>query len=257
MLSRRHVVGPATVNRDLALLRNMLSKAVDWEYLKENAAKKIKPYPESSGRERYLSEDEIPRLLDACRHSANPILYEIVVTALNTGMRKGELRSLTWKDVDFERRIITARETKNKTVHHAQINDLLLPTLQTLWNSKPHSDYVFSKPDGTAYGNWRRSFETTCRRAGITDFCFHDLRHTYLSYLIMSGVGIRAAKELIGHKTMKMVLRYSHLSNAHLQAAANRLGEELGKFAPALDGQSRKASNINAPVAQTDRASDF
>ena len=225
--NRRKVVKPATVNRELALFRHMLSKAMDWEYLNKTPTRTVKLFKEPSGRIRYLSNGERERLLQECRCSDNSILYPTVLTALNTGMRKGELQGLTWDDVDFERRIITIRQTKNNEIRHIPIARGLLQVLQALLNEYPHSYYVFSKPNGTAYGDWKKSFRAACRRAGVKDFRFHDLRHTFASYLGMSGCNAFEIKALTGHKTLAMVDRYVHISNDQLKVAVERIGVRM------------------------------
>jgi len=219
---RREKVSVASVNRELALLKHMFHKAVDWEYLKTNPAQTVKLFKEPPGRLRYLLPEERDLLLKEC----SGILLVIVITALETGMRKGEMQNLKWKDVDFERRTITLTRTKNKEIRTLPISDTLLSVLQRLYLER-RGIWVFSKPDGKPYGNWRRSFETACKQAGIEDFLFHDLRHTFASYLVMSGVDIRTVQELMGHKDIKMTMRYSHLSKAHLLDAVNKVGTKM------------------------------
>lgn len=222
---RRERVSLASVNRELALLKHMLHKAVDWGYTKANPAQTVRLFKEPPGRLRYLLQEERELLLQECRG----MLYAIVVTALETGMRKGEMQNLTWKGVDFERRTITLVRTKNKEIRTLPISDILLPVLQRIYLER-RGACVFSKDDGKPYGNWRRSFETACRKAGIEDFRFHDLRHTFASYLVMAGVDIRTVQELMGHKDIKMTMRYSHLSKAHLLDAVNKVGTKLAQF---------------------------
>ena len=254
MQYRSKVVKPRTVNLELALLRHMLNKAVDWGYLKGNPAKRVKPFKEPPGRIRYLRRDEYDRLLSVCQ--LTPGLYEIVLTALETGMRKGELMSLTWDDVDLERGEITLKQTKNNKLRTIPISDTLCPLLEEL-SSKRLSSLVFTRPDGTLYGDPYARFQIACKRACIEDFRFHDLRHTFASYLVMGGVDIRTVQELIGHRTITMTMRYSHLSRTHLRDAVNRIRAGLGQTEEGLEGQSHKLSIDNAPVAQKDRASDF
>ena len=244
---------PATVNREFALLRHMLRKAVEWDYLSVSPARTVKPFKESPGRVRYLSDSERERLLGAC----SGMLKAVVLTALLTGMRKGELQGLTWDDVDFERREITLKRTKNNEVRVIPIGKDLLPVLHRLHNERPYSHYVFSKPDGRPYGNWRKAFTTACRQTGIKDFRFHDLRHTFASYLAMAGHSAFTIQRLMGHKTIAMAQRYTHLSQAHIRAAVDQIGAKVVQSEEGLDGQSRKLSNNVAPVAQKDRASDF
>ena len=232
MQKRKQEVKPASVNRELALLRHMLNKAVDWGDLETNPARKVKPFKEPPGRIRYLSNGERERLLEECKRSDNPLLYPIVLTALYTGMRKGELQRLTWDDVDLTERSIAVMQTKNNEVRHIPISDDLLPVLLALLNENPHSYYVFSTPDGNKpCGNWRRAFETACRRADVANFRFHDLRHTFASYLGMSGCNAFEIKALTGHKTLAMAARYTHISDVQLRTAVNKIRAKLGQRA--------------------------
>jgi integrase len=225
MQERRKTAQPATVNRELALLKHMLRKAVDWEYLQSNPARAIKLFKEPPGRIRWLNDGERERLLDECRRSVNPLLFSIVLTAIYTGMRKGELQRLTWDDVSFDAviPIITVKHTKNNETRYIPISESLLPVLRYLFNAIPIAHYVFSKPDGTAYGDWRKSFTSACKRAGVKDFRFHDLRHTFASYLGMAGCNVFEIKALTGHKTLAMVARYTHISDRRLKVAVDSI----------------------------------
>lgn len=231
LLRRGKNVGNATVARDLALIRFMFRKAVEWGYIKENPAQKIKAPKEPPGRSRWLKDSERERLLYFCKHSKNPLLYEIVLTGLNTGMRKGELQQLTWDDVDFSERVITLRKTKNNEIRHIPISKSLLPVLTELRYKNPHWHYVFSKPDGTAYGRWDHAFKSACKKSGIKDFRFHDLRHTFGSYLGMQGENAYVIKQLMGHKTLAMTDRYTHIDQPTLRAAVDAVGGKVGKTA--------------------------
>jgi len=163
-----------------------------------------------------LEKEEIRALLDACSDHLKPI----VVTALNTGMRKSEILGLKWPDVDLRQRIVYIYETKGGKSRKVDINDWLAETLIRR-RKHPESPYVFCNKDGIPYGNIRKSFESAKRRAGIKDFRFHDLRHTFASHLVMAGIGLKTVQELLGHQTYQMTLRYAHLSPDHRRAAVN------------------------------------
>ncbi len=210
-------VEPATVNRDVGCLKHMFNLAVDWELLKENRLLRVKKFKEPPGRTRYLKLDEIERLINNCA----PHLKPIVITALNTGMRRGEILSLKWRDVDLENRIITVIKTKNNETKQLPINQSLHDELLRLPKSK--NGYVFCDPMGQPIGDIKTSFNHAVKKTGLTDFHFHDLRHTYASHLAMIGVDIRSIQELLGHKDIKMTMRYSHLSNTHLMEAVRKL----------------------------------
>jgi len=230
MQEREKEVKPATVNREFALLRHMLRKAVEWDYLPVSPARTVKPFKESPGRVRYLSDSERERLLDACKHSDSDMLYPVVLTALLTGMRRGELQELTWDDVNFPEARITVRRSKNNETRHIPIHRDLLEVLAELRNRYPYAQYVFCKPDGKPYGNWRRAFETACRQAGVANFRFHDLRHTFGSYLGMKGCNAYTIMRLMGHKTIAMSARYTHISEEQLRAAVDGIGAKVVQF---------------------------
>lgn len=247
MERRKQTAKPATANREFSLLRHMLSKAVDWDYLKNNPAKRVKPFKEPPGRTRFLSQDECERLLDACKYTQG--LYEIALTALLTGMRKGKLMGLTWDNIDLERMEITLRKTKNNETRVIPIAEDLLPVLSGL-KAKTLGLLVFTRPDGTPYGDPHHRFERVCKLSGIEDFRFHDLRHTFASYLAMAGHSAFTIQRLTGHKTIAMAQRYTHLSESHTRAAIDQLGAKVVQSEDGLDGQSHKLRNYDAPVAQ-------
>lgn len=156
------------------------------------------------------------------------MLKSIVITALETGMRKGELQKLTWDAIDFERMIIKVIQTKNNESRILPISNTLLPVLDDLYIHRK-GEFIFSKTDGSIYGNWRKAFDTALTRVGIKDFRFHDLRHTFASYLVMADVNIRTVQVLMGHKTIQMTMRYSHLSQSHLLDAVNKIGTKMAQ----------------------------
>lgn len=210
-------IRPATVNREIACIKHMYTKAIEWDLTDKNPAKPVKLLPEENERVRWLRQEEAERLVDNCSKHLRPI----VITALNTGMRYGEIIRLRWNEVDFDNRIITILRTKNKEIRKVPINDYLLETLVEL-KKNLNCDMVFTykgKPVKTV----RRSFHSAKQAAGIEDFRFHDLRHTFASHLVMKGVDLMTVKELLGHKTMTMTLRYSHLSDEHKMNAVTKL----------------------------------
>ncbi len=216
---------PATVNRVLACLKHMFTKAVDWNMASEEALKqvrKVKFLKENNKRLRYLDVEECQRLIESCAEHLKPI----VTVALNTGMRRGEILGLRWDHVDLRHGFILIGTSKNGERREIPINT----TLEYLFKEMPHSiesKYVFVDKDGKPYKDVKRSFGTALRRAGISDFRFHDLRHTFASHLIMAGIDLISVKELLGHKTITMTLRYSHLAPEHKRKAVNTLDKVL------------------------------
>jgi len=144
------------------------------------------------------------------------------VTALNTGMRKGEILALCWKDVDLENRKVTVKKTKSNEIRVIPINQTLYQELSNL-SEGSDSEYIFSNGNGHRFGDIKKSFSAALRRAGIEDFHFHDLRHTFGSHLVMQGIDLKTVQQVMGHKEIKTTMRYSHLSPEYVQEAMERL----------------------------------
>ncbi|MDD5223188.1 MAG: site-specific integrase [bacterium] len=216
---------PASINRELALLKNMFNKAILWGKAKSNPMKGIKLFKESEGRINYLQENEIQKLLKACSRNTN--LHLIVLMALNTGMRRGEILKLKWEQIDWKEKIIHLYETKNGRTRHIPISDSLTEELKDFRLNNEGGEFVFSNCQGEPFKSFRKSFGNACREAGIHDFRFHDLRHTFASYLVMGGTDLVTVMELLGHRSFKMTLRYSHLSQDHKRDAVNYIGTIL------------------------------
>ena len=234
-IERLKTLSPASVNRELACLKHMLNKAIEWGILETNPAKRVRLLRENNQRFRYLAEEEIIKLYDSCADHLRPV----IVTAIFTGMRKSEILRLKWEDIDFKQKIIFVRDSKNNESREIPICDQLISTLRDL---KFKSPYVFARENGKPFICIKTAFQNAVKRAGIKDFRFHDLRHTFASHLIMSGVDLMTVKDLLGHKTINMTLRYSHLSPDHKRHAVNSLrffdGHNL--VTNAILGESRK-----------------
>ncbi|MBP9853519.1 MAG: site-specific integrase [Candidatus Omnitrophica bacterium] len=240
---RNEEVSSATVNRELATLKTMLSKAVAWGKLSSNPAQNVKFLKEPSGRLRFLEREEILKLLTNC----NKHMKSIVILALNTGMRKGEILGLKWRDIDIKRNIITILDTKNGEKREIYMNEQVKTALIRT-PKHPDSQFIFCKEDGKPRQDIRKSFFTALRKSGIKEFRFHDLRHTFASQLVMSGTDINTVRELLGHKDIRMTLRYSHLSPSYKQRAIDILGRKMDTFWTL--GQSQVISE-NSELSQT------
>lgn len=227
---KRRPLMPASVNKYVGALKHMITKAVDWEMMSEDQAKrvlKIKIIPENNRRLRYLSFDESSTLLNACDKHLKPI----VGFALNTGCRRGEILGLTWDRVDLKHGFILLDYTKNGKRREIPINSTVRSILQGIVR-RLDSQFVFVNPavdgngkllNGGRYFNLKKSFSTACRKAKILDFHFHDLRHTFASQLVMNGVDIVTVSKLLGHTSLTMTLRYAHLAPDHLKTAVDVL----------------------------------
>ncbi len=232
-------VAPATVNRELATLKTLFAKALLWKRIQENPTSKVKFLKEPKGRLRFLEREEIARLLS----NATPKIKPIIIVALFTGMRKSEILRLKWHDIDFKRDIITLLDTKNGEKREVYMNKQVKTTLIHV-KKHPESPFVFCNSDGKPVNDIRKSFFTVLDKSGIKDFRFHDLRHTFASQLVMSGVDINTVRELLGHKDIRMTLRYSHLSPNYKRNAVDILGKKLDTFWTPTD----IASNCHNPT---------
>jgi integrase len=215
-------VSPYTINNELAVLKHMLRLAKKWGYL--DTVPDIEMPKEPKGRDRYLSEDEIVRLLTACDRSGSPRLGALVRVAINTGMRRGELVGLEWERVNLSTSTITLYDTKSGDPRSVPINRAVYDALVALEPDAGHrSGWVFRTRRGVQWRHVKTSFVTALRRAGIVGVRFHDLRHTAASHMVMRGRSLKEVQEVLGHKNFTMTLRYSHLSAAHKLAAVEAL----------------------------------
>jgi integrase len=220
----------ATVNRYLAALSHAFSVAVkEWGWLDSSPVRKVSRLKESRGRVRFLSKEERTRLLKACRESSQPLLYPLVVLALSTGARQGELLALRWSDVDLRRKVIRLEDTKNNERRALPLAGLALELVSELSKVRRiDSDLVFpSKGDGAKPFHLRAVWLKALSDANVEDFRFHDLRHTAASYLAMNGATLAEIAEVLGHKTLAMVKRYAHLTEQHTSKVVERMNTDI------------------------------
>jgi len=223
----------SSCNKVLNVFKHMFTKAVEWDMVEAETLKrvrKVKLLRDDSRRLRYLSKEECQSLVNACDNHLKPI----VITALNTGMRKGEILSLKWDNVDLKHGFILLDMTKNGERREIPINNTLKSVLQGITRRLDIPYVFFDSATGKAYQDVKRSFNTALRKAKIRDFKFHDLRHTFASQLVMAGVDITTVKELLGHKTLTMTLRYSHLAPAHKVKAVDILDNTINGKKPTI-----------------------
>lgn len=251
-------IKPATVNRDLSRIRGALSRAVDWGMLEAHPLRTVKQAKGGDdSRVRYLSADEETALRSALvkreevrrasrgRHNAwhaergskgHPVwpadgftdyLLPMVLLALNTGMRRGELLGLEWASVNLAGKLLTVTvgNAKSRKARHLPLNAEALDAL-TRWKKQADKEarLVFPSPKtGARMGNINSSWEEVCAAADLSDFRFHDLRHTFASRLVMAGVDLNTVRELLGHSDIRMTLRYAHLAPDKLADAVAKL----------------------------------
>jgi integrase len=201
---------PATINRELALMKHAFSLAVrEWEWVTDNPVKKVSMEKENNKRDRWLISEEEKKLLEE-----SPMwLREIILFALNTGMRLGEILSLTWNAVDFSRRTATVLNSKKSERRTIPLNEAALEVLKG--RAKVRSlkcDLVFYNENHARfdYSNLEKAFHSALAKANIQDFRFHDLRHCFATKLVQRGVDLYKVQLLLGHKTPLMTQRYAH-----------------------------------------------
>jgi integrase len=220
-----------TVNQYLRTLSHAFTVATrEWGWLEANPLRRVQYLPEPRGRVRFLSDDERHRLLEACRASTNRMLYPVVVLALSTGCRKMEILGLTWPQVDMQRAMITLYHTKNGECRSIPITGQAFDVMQAHARVRRiDTALVFPRADGRRPVDIRHAWYAALRQAGIDDFRFHDLRHSTASYLAMNGATLVEIADVLGHKTLSMVKRYSHLSEGHTRQVLSRMTGSIFK----------------------------
>jgi integrase len=251
-------IKPVTVNRQVDSLRSCLRKAVDWEIVAEHPLRGLKRIKvDDDDRVRFLSSDEEKRLRNALikreadlrgardrfnewRTTRNKALLPkrsegyvdhirpLVLLALNTGVRRGELFSLKWADIDADTNMLTVRAAAAKSGDRRDVplNDEAQETMKA-WRqqSRPQDeDFVFPGAEGARLTNINKSWATVCKLAKLSNFRLHDCRHHFASRLVQLGVDLNVVRELMGHHDMKMTLRYGHLAPDNLKSAVAKLG---------------------------------
>jgi integrase len=218
---------PGTVRRRLYALSAMLTVAVRYyDWLSVNPMFKVIYPTNAPGRVRFLSEEELPRLLAACRRSANRHLHLVVLLAITTGGRKNELLRLRWGAVDLERGLLTFHQTKNKERRIVPVRGQALDVLRRHgWCPRPDA-WVFPRADGLKPVLIDEAWQYARRRAKIPDMRFHDLRHTAASYMAMSGATLRDIAEILGHKSLKQTMAYAHLTLGHTAGVVERMVDQ-------------------------------
>ena len=227
--SKGSTVAPATVNRYVAALSSLFTFAI-----KERLADKGWVHPcrgiarqrEDNEKERYLSDQERDALLAAARASSWDRLYLLILMAIVTGARRGNLLSLTWGDLDLSRGEARLKRTKNYDRHVLPLTPALVNELSRLKQGQSEKTFIFaSKRCPSQPLNINHAFQTALRRAKIKDFRFHDLRHTCGTYLARSGASTLQVAEVLGHRVLAMAKRYSHFS---IEDKSNLVNTTLG-----------------------------
>lgn len=224
-----NIRSPSTVVRYLSALSHAFTIAVkEWGWLEDNPLRKVCKPQQPRGRVRFLDDEERTRLLEACKTSTNPYLYPVVILALATGMRQGEMMNLLWADVDFKKERITLHETKNGDRRVVPLTGHAHAVLKELMTKRStDTDLVFPGNNPNKPIDLRFPWEQAIKKANIVDFRFHDLRHSCASYLLMNKVPLPVIAEILGHKSYQMVKRYAHLSEDHKWQAIASMNQNI------------------------------
>ena len=219
---------PAVVNRYYAALQHCLGKAEDWGWIERNPITRVKKLQEPSGRVRFLSSDERDRLLKACRESGHREIYLLVLLALCTGARDMEMRGLEWDRVNLRDGSALVEDTKNGHRRTLTIAGAALDELKK-WSRVRRIDtkLVFPNTKGEKPLDVRKAWERARDAAGLTDFRFHDLRHSAASELAAQGATLRKIGAVLGHRTAQMTQRYAHLTEQHQSALVRKMAARV------------------------------
>ncbi len=246
-------ISPATTNREVMFVSGALSEAEQRGYIDRNPARRVSQLPEHNDRIRWLTSDEEKAILGKAPLYLRPIIF----TALHTGMRQGELLGLRWVDLDLEQKLVRVAHGKNHKVRYIPMNDDLFELLEALKPPSPtweKSPYVFTNPrtvsDPAVKGRWKdvaHAFARVADNTGLGDVTFHTLRHTFASRLVQGGATMKALQELLGHGSMQMTMRYTHLAPNNLRDAVAILTRPP---APAED-RTRIVQDDRRPHAKT------
>lgn len=222
---------PATIVRYIASLSAVFEAAIkDWNWTEKNPVKLVRKPSVSNSRRRFLSEDECEKLLDACMESRNPYLYSIVVLALGTGMRRGELLGLRWQDVSLEEKCITLTKTKNGSIRCVPLVSITLKIIRSLFEDETILDpshHIFPSLNLERYLDIRTAWFFALKRAGIKDFKFHDLRHSCASFLQATGASLQEIMEILGHKDIRSTLRYTHITFRKISESLEKANDKF------------------------------
>jgi integrase len=252
-LKRAQQVSRATVDKALAVLKAFFNWSIGRGLAANNPVRRVKLFHEDNSRLRYLSQDEYDRLLTAARSlsartsvsTPSPYLVEKIVLAAHTGLRRGSLFNLRWDQIDLEHRVLRIPRTKSGRPLSLPLNVTAHDTLKALHEARdPVSPYVFPHRVGPNAGapvmDIKNGFHAALELAKIDDFTWHDLRHTFASWLMMRGASLRSVAELLGHTSMKMTMRYAHLSPAFLSAEVSLLDPPKPASPSPEKGKKRK-----------------
>jgi integrase len=230
---------PATINRELACLKTIFNIAILWGKTDFSPAKQIKRIPVNNIREKFLSDEEMRRLVGA----ADPEIKPVLIIALSTGMRRNEILDLKWQNVHFEGKYIFIEYSKSGKTRRVPMNDLIIEALK---NVPKVSEFVFYSPKIRAkisISTVRTAFLKACEKAKIKDLRFHDLRHCAASAMVRRGIDLVTVSKILGHSSIIMTMRYAHSTPENMRLAIDSLGEIL-EGSQAMQKNQEKSGKI-------------
>jgi integrase len=218
---RLKLVSPSSVRRELAILQHCIEIAGrDWGIkLPKNPVAEITKPSQNKSRERRISHDELSRLHEALSNSKNPLLEKIIYFAIHTGMRRGEILSIRWSDLNLEARTAYLADTKNGHSRSVPLTSQAMAAIPPKPTSTSNSDRVFPISPNAV----RLAWERLKRRANISDFRFHDLRHEAISRFFELGLSVPEVSLISGHRDPRMLARYTHLKAEDLARKLSKL----------------------------------
>lgn len=220
---------PSTVVRYLAALSHAFTIAIkEWGWIDNSPVSQISKPVEPRGRVRFLSDSERQRLLEACKSSTNPYLYTVVVIALSTGMRRGEILNLKWEHIDLNKQKLLLNETKNGEMRSVPLHGLALELIKKLKSiSQQDIGLLFPSKNKHKPIDIRFPWKKALKEAGIDNYRFHDNRHSCASYLLSQRATLAQIAEILGHKTLQMVKRYAHLSENEASSIVEQMNKAI------------------------------
>jgi integrase len=219
----------ATCDHYVKLLRRCLNLAVEWDLLNQNPAANFRLFNEPNQVEHFLDEDELSRLLEVLRKDQNQTVAQLVLWSLATGARLSESLGARWDHIDRARRIwrIPASNSKSKRVRAIPLNAAAVGVLDAL-DTEDEFEWLFvNRRRKQPYRNVAKAFDRIRRAADLPHLRFHDMRHGFASHLVSAGKSLYQVQQLLGHSDPKTTMRYSHLSPAALQDAADAASDAL------------------------------
>lgn len=228
-INKNKMRSTATINRYTSALSAVFSYGLKLHsWLRENPCRRLPKFKESPGRTRILGKEECKRLLFACKHSYNHLILPIILIAITTGMRQGEILNLTWDCIDFNQKLISIKMSKNGRPRSVPLtNKVEKYLLQLKEKSQPNIPHLF--PSKRRFGHIciRKAWEDVIKRAKIEEIRFHDLRHTFATYAGQAGASNLQLQTAMGHRTLAMLNQYTHMDGMANREVSDSVSETL------------------------------